>query len=177
MSSRCVVLVGMMGAGKSQVGRLLAENLGYDFVDTDLLIVKRAGKSIPRIFSEDGEDAFRVLERAVIAELARRQSLVIATGGGALLDEANRRVLSALGHTVYLKASPRELYLRVKNDRNRPLLNVPDPQGELRRLLDARAPLYEKCDIVVDTEDIGTDEVVDLLIDELAKRTIETQME
>lgn len=176
MSKRCVVLVGMMGAGKSEVGELLAEQLGYGFIDTDKSIQEKAGKGIPRIFREEGETTFREYEREVIAGLKDAQSQVIATGGGAPLDPENRRTLASLGHMVYLKASPRELYLRVKNDRGRPLLNKDNPEAELARLLKEREFAYERCDITIDTEDLGVDEVVDRLIDEIAKRTIETQM-
>lgn len=176
MSSRCVVLVGMMAAGKSEVGELLAEQLGYDFVDTDRILSDRAGKSIPKIFKEEGEVIFREMEKDVIAGLKDTKTTVIATGGGAVLDKENRTILGGLGHLVYLKASPRELYLRVKNDRGRPLLNVPNPQQELERILAQREMVYESSDIIIDTEDLNVDEVVEQLIDELARRTIETQM-
>ncbi|MDK2972077.1 MAG: shikimate kinase [Candidatus Sumerlaeota bacterium] len=176
MSRRCIVLVGMMGAGKTEVGQLLAEQLGYGFIDTDVLIAESAGKSIAKIFEQDGEEAFRQIERDVIHGLMNEREKVIATGGGAVMDAANRQVLSGLGHTVYLKASPHELYLRVKNDRGRPLLNVKNPEGELARILGERELAYERCDITMDTEMYGVDEVVAELIDELAKRTIETQL-
>lgn len=177
MSQRCVVLVGMMGAGKSEVGELLADQLGYTFIDTDTDIKKQAGKSIPRIFSEDGEEAFRKIERATIARLAGNKSKVISVGGGAIVDQANRKVLSSLGHVVYLRASAKELYQRVKNDKNRPLLQTDDPLARISELLEAREFYYEQADITIDTEDLNVDEVVDKLIDELAKRTIETDME
>lgn len=177
MSRRCAVLIGMMGAGKSEVGELLAEQLGYDFVDTDSLIVKKAGKSVAKIFREDGEQAFRDLEREVIRELRGAENLVIATGGGAPVDKQNRRVFISIGHMIYLKASPRELYLRVKNDRGRPLLQVENPVKQLEEILAERKDYYEEADIVIDTEELGVDEVVDVIIDELAKRTIETRMD
>jgi len=163
-----------MGAGKSSVGKNLAEMLGYQFVDTDALIVKRAGKSISAIFEESGEDGFRKLEGEVIAGLAGSKNLVIATGGGALLDPQNRHVFTVLGHTIYLKASARELYQRIKNDTSRPLLQkAADPKAEVARLLSERAAFYEEADIVVDTEDLSVEEVTDVLIDELAKRTVD----
>lgn len=177
MSRRCVILTGMMGSGKTEVGELLGEQLGYEFIDTDVVIRQRAGKSINKIFREDGEDAFRTLEREVIAELADAKEKVIATGGGAVMDADNRRLLKAMGQVVYLKASPRELYLRMKNDKSRPLLQVENPQKELDRILGERKAVYEQADIVIDTESVSVDEVVDQLIDELARRTIETQME
>lgn len=173
MSQRCVVLIGPMGAGKSVVGQRLADTLGYDFVDTDELIVSRAGKPIPAIFDEQGEAGFRRLETDTIAELAETESKVIATGGGAVLDPQNRHIFATIGLTVYLKASPRELYQRVKNDTNRPLLtNAEDPVAEVKRLLKEREELYLDADIVVDTEVLSVEEVTDVLIDELAKRTL-----
>lgn len=173
MSQRCVTLIGPMGSGKTAVGDSLADALGYEFVDTDTLVSKRAGQSIPDIFAEKGEETFRQLESEVIAALAGRQSAVLATGGGAVLDPQNRHVFESIGLTVYLKASPRELYQRIKNDTGRPLLaGKEDPRGEIKRILNEREHLYLKADIVVDTEDLSVEEVVDELIDELAKRTI-----
>ncbi len=176
MSRRCVVLVGMMGAGKTEVGEQLAADLGYDFVDVDQLIVEKAGKSIPKIFKESGQDGFRVLETETIRELDGSLSRVIAPGGGALETPENAQILRTLGHVIYLKASARELYQRIKNDRNRPLLEVENPKGEVATLLTGREPGYrDAADFVIDTEELSVDEVVSKLIDELAKRTIETQ--
>jgi len=167
----------MMGAGKSEVGELLADQLGYDFIDTDKRVREKAGKSISKIFSEDGEETFRELENEAVQGLLGQQSAVIATGGGAPTNPENMRVLQSLGLMVYLKASPRELYQRVKNDKSRPLLDEEDPLGVVTELLDKREVSYKEADIVVDTEDLSVDEVVDKLIDELARRTIDTQME
>jgi len=173
MSQRCVTLIGPMGSGKTSVGKKLADTLGYQFVDTDSLIEKEAGKKIVQIFDEHGEAHFRQLESQAIARLAGSQSKVIATGGGAVLDPQNRHVLESLGLLVYLKASPRELYQRVKNDSMRPLLlKAEDPKKEMARLLQEREKFYLEADIVVDTEDLSVEEVADVLIDELAKRTV-----
>jgi len=162
-----------MGSGKTTVGRNLAETLGYEFLDTDQIIKDQSGKTIPQIFEEEGEEGFRRREAEAIASLADALGKVIATGGGAVLDPQNRHVFETIGLTVYLKASPRELYQRVKNDTNRPLLQkAEDPRAEVARLLKEREPLYEKADIVVDTEDLSVEEVLDVLIDELAKRTL-----
>ena len=176
MSRRCVILTGMMGAGKTDGGELLAEQLGYEFLDTDNLIKGKAGKPITKIFKEDGEAAFRSMENEVIQSLEGEQEKVIATGGGAVVNPDNRRVLYSLGHVVYLKASARELYLRVKNDTGRPLLQSDDPKGTIQKLLEEREDAYEKADIVIDTELLNVDEVVDKIIDEMAKRTVETNM-
>lgn len=172
MSQRCVILVGMMGAGKSEVGEQLADKLGYSFVDTDSLIERKANKKVRRIFADDGEAAFRALESEAIASLAGATGKVIATGGGAFQAPENRAVLDGIGLTVYLKASARELYQRVKNDPNRPLLQRPDAKEEMARLLAEREPAYKQAQLVVDTEDLSVEEVVDALIDELARRTL-----
>jgi shikimate kinase len=173
MSERCVILVGCMGAGKSIVGRKLAKTLGYDFTDTDSLIEKAAGKKISAIFAESGEPGFRDLEAATIAQLATARAKVIATGGGAVLRPENRAIFKALGLSVYLKASARELYQRIKNDTSRPLLTASaDPKAEIARILAEREPHYKQADIVVDTEDLSVEEVTDRLIDELARRTL-----
>jgi shikimate kinase len=178
MSRRCVVLIGMMGAGKTEVGTLLSEELGYEYLDTDEVVAKRAGKSIPKIFAEDGEKVFRDLESQAIHELEGRRSLVVATGGGAPVDPTNARTLRALGSVVYLKASAIELYQRIKNDKGRPLLQVENPKAEMAKLLASREPVYkEVSDFTMDTEELSVDEVVAKLIDELARRTIETQGE
>lgn len=173
MSQRCVTLVGLMGSGKTTVGRKLAETLGYAFIDTDEQIEKNTGKKISKIFEESGEQAFRQLETQFISSLTEAKSLVIASGGGAVLDPQNRHVFKALGYTIYLKATPRELYQRIKNDTSRPLLQkAADPKAEMARLLAERERFYKEADIVVDTEDLSVEEVQDVLIDELAKRTL-----
>ncbi|CAN5390823.1 shikimate kinase [soil metagenome] len=173
MSQRCITLLGPMGSGKTTVGKVLAETLGYQFVDMDALIEKSAGKKITKIFEEDGEEGFRAIERDIAASLGGSKSKVIATGGGAVLDPQNRLVFRKLGHTVYLKATARELYQRVKNDTGRPLLQKSDdPKKEIARLLQEREEHYMDADIIIDTEDLSVEEVADALIDELAKRTV-----
>jgi shikimate kinase len=149
---RNVFLVGMMGAGKTTAGRLMARRLKREFLDTDLEIERRCGVKVPVIFEFEGEAGFRQREAAVIAELTAREDVVLATGGGAVLDEANRRHLAARGTVVYLHAPPPALYERVRQDRNRPLLATADPQARLQELYAVRDPLYrEIADIVVDT--------------------------
>jgi len=149
---RNVFLVGMMGAGKTTAGRLMARRLKREFLDTDLEIERRCGVKVPVIFEIEGEAGFRQREAAVIAELTAREDVVLATGGGAVLDEANRRHLAARGTVVYLHAPPPALYERVRQDRNRPLLASADPQARLQELYAVRDPLYrEIADVVVDT--------------------------
>ncbi|MBI5155106.1 shikimate kinase [Candidatus Poribacteria bacterium] len=167
----------MMGAGKTEVGELLAEQLGYEFLDTDSVVEKKAGKPIAKIFEADGEPAFRALEKEVVKSLTGSKSTVISVGGGAPVDPENRKVLKRLGLMIYLKASAQELYYRIKNDRTRPLMRTGDPLAQIQKLLAAREEVYKEADFVVDTEDLSVDEVADHLIDELAKRTVETQME
>jgi shikimate kinase len=149
---RNVFLVGMMGAGKTTAGRLMARRLKREFLDTDHEIERRCGVKVPVIFEFEGEAGFRQREAVVIAELTAREDVVLATGGGAVLDEANRRHLAARGTVVYLHAPPPALYERVRQDRNRPLLASADPQARLQELYAVRDPLYrEIADIVVDT--------------------------
>lgn len=150
--ARNVYLVGMMGAGKTTAGRLLARRLKRAFLDSDQEIERRCGVKIPVIFEIEGEAGFRQREAAVIAELTALQDVVLATGGGAILAPESRRHLAARGTVVYLHAPPESLYERVRHDRNRPLLATPDPRARLAALYAERDPLYrEVADVVVDT--------------------------
>jgi shikimate kinase len=147
-----VFLVGLMGAGKTTVGRLLARRLKLRFFDSDREIERRCGVTIPVIFEIEGEAGFRAREEQVIAELCTVQGIVLATGGGAVLAGDNRRRLAAGGTVVYLNARPEDLYERVRQDRNRPLLATPDPLARLRELHAERDALYRGvADLVVDT--------------------------
>lgn len=137
-------LVGMPGSGKSTVGRQLARRLGLPFFDSDHLIEQRLGCSIREYFAREGEAAFRDVEEQVIAGLASGPDAVVATGGGAVLREANRRRLREAGHVIYLRSSADELYRRLRHDRQRPLLQVADPLGKLRSLYAERDPLYRE---------------------------------
>jgi shikimate kinase len=150
--ARNVFLVGKMGAGKTTAGRVLARRLKRTFLDSDQEIERRCGVKVPVIFEIEGEPGFRQREAAVIAELTALEDIVLATGGGAVLAEANRRHLAARGTVVYLHAPPAALYERVRQDRNRPLLATADPQTRLAELYAVRDPFYrEIADIVVDT--------------------------
>lgn len=145
-------LVGLMGAGKTTVGRMLARHYGRPFHDSDHEIEARTGVKIPYIFEIEGEAGFRKREEAVIAELAAREAIVLATGGGAILSPANREVLRTHGLVIYLRGTPEHLYERTRNDTNRPLLQTENPLGRLGELYDLRDPLYrETADIIVDT--------------------------
>jgi shikimate kinase len=147
-----VYLVGMMGAGKTTVGRTLARRLKLRFVDSDQEIEARCGVKIPVIFEIEGEAGFRAREAQAIAEIAALEGIVLATGGGVVLAAENRRLLAEHGTVVYLRATPEHLYERVRQDRNRPLLATGDPLERLRALYRERDPLYrEVADLVIDT--------------------------
>jgi len=156
-----IFLVGPMGAGKSTVGRQLAESLSYTFKDSDQEIQQRTGVDIPTIFEFEGEEGFRNRERQVIDDLAGGERTVLATGGGAVLDSQNRQRLSSRGLVIYLHCSPEQQYARTSRDRNRPLLHTEDPLTRLRQLMEIRDPLYRQvADLVVSTEKRGTSSVV-----------------
>ena len=145
-------LIGPMGAGKTTIGRQLAQLLHKTFIDADHEIEKRTGVSIPTIFDIEGEEGFRHRETTVIDDLSRERDIVLATGGGAVLRAENRELLRARGTVVYLRADLETLFERTRRDRNRPLLQTDDPRGKIQELLEAREPLYlETADIVVDT--------------------------
>jgi shikimate kinase len=147
-----VFLVGMMGAGKSTVGKALARRLGREFVDCDREIVERTGVPVATIFEIEGEAGFRRRESAMIAELATRRGLVVATGGGAVLAEENRRLMHDNGTVVYLHAALEHLHERTKRDSSRPLLARGDRRATLAALLEARDPLYrEAAHLVVES--------------------------
>jgi shikimate kinase len=137
-----IVLVGMPGSGKSTVGRQLARRLNWPFIDSDTEIERELGCSIRSHFEQHGEASFRDIEQQVLARLLDHDSHVVATGGGAVLREANRLLMQARSHVVYLRSSPDELIRRLRHDTNRPLLQVRDPMRKLRDLFRERDPLY-----------------------------------
>ena len=146
-------LVGPMGAGKTTIGRFLAENLNLEFVDLDAEIEDRCGANIPWIFDVEGEDGFRKRESKMLDEVASRNGVLLATGGGAVLSENNRKILKQRGYVVYLSASVGQLLERTAHDRNRPLLQVDNPREIIEKLISDRDPLYkEVADLVVVTE-------------------------
>jgi len=148
-----IFLIGPMGVGKSTIGRKLASLLRMEFEDTDHEIQRRTGVDIPTIFDFEGEEGFRNRERAVVEELTQNIGLVLATGGGVVLDPENRRCLSARGVVVYLSCSTEQQYDRTRQDRNRPLLQTDDPKGKLQDIMDERDPIYrEMADLVISTE-------------------------
>ena len=147
-----LMLVGMMGSGKTTIGRALAMHLGKVFVDSDEEIQQRTGVAIAHIFDIEGEAGFRQREAAAIRDLIGRDNLVLATGGGAVLEEQNRAMLKQNGIVIYLKASVHDLWQRTRHDRSRPLLQAVDPRAKLTELHHQRDPLYQEvADIVVQT--------------------------
>ena len=151
-SSLNVFLVGPMGAGKTTIGKRLAERLGLVFVDSDSEIEERTGAKIPWIFDIEGESGFRKREKDVVRDLTARHGIVLATGGGVVLDSDNRVYLTSRGLVVYLTAPVEQLLERTARDKNRPLLQTEDPRSRLEAIQQQRDALYrEVADIVVDT--------------------------
>ena len=148
-----IYLIGPMGAGKSTVGRQLAKSLGKDFVDCDREIESRTGVTIALIFEVEGEEGFRKRERAMLELLTERDGVVLATGGGAVLDEDNRSRLRSRGFAVYLNAPIDLLAQRTAKDRSRPLLNTDDPKSRIEELMAERDPLYRQvADLIIKTD-------------------------
>lgn len=160
-------LVGLMGAGKTTVGRALARKACKTFYDTDQEIEARTGVRVATIFDIEGEQRFRDRETCVLSDLVKLHDIVLATGGGAILREQNRRLLSANGTVIYLRANIDDLLARTQHDRNRPLLQIADPRAKLASLFEERDPLYrEIADLVIDT----TQQNVNMLVTQLEEK-------
>ena len=169
-SSRNLFLVGLMGAGKTTVGRTLARRLAKEFRDTDQEIEQRTGVRVSDIFDIEGEAGFRRREAETLARLSELDNLVLATGGGAVLDARNREHLKARGCVVYLHARPVELAKRLGRDRSRPLLQGSEPQAKLEELYGLRDPLYrEVADIIMETGRQSANSLVEQLLERLDK--------
>ena len=163
-----VFLIGPMGAGKSAVGRQLARLLHLDFVDSDEEIERRTGVDVPFIFEKEGEEGFRKREAKAIDDLSRRDGIVLATGGGAVIDPQNRNHLGARGFVVYLHTSVDQQLSRTRKGRERPLLANDDPRAVLEGLMSVREPLYrEIADLTVDTDGRKVKAVADEILDRL----------
>ncbi|MDE4302782.1 shikimate kinase [Phaeobacter gallaeciensis] len=168
---KTIVMVGMMGAGKTAVGRALAARLDVPFLDSDHEIEAAANMSIPEIFSRDGEPFFRLKERQVIARLLEEERGVLSTGGGAFLSEENRTLITEGGVSVWLQADLEVLWNRVRHRDSRPLLRTSDPKATLRELYDARVPFYEKADLTVRSDGQASIEtMVDRVLEALKER-------
>ncbi|MEA1082510.1 shikimate kinase AroK [Marinobacter qingdaonensis] len=167
-----VVLVGPMGAGKSTIGRMLAKELGYQFLDSDRIIEERCGANIPWIFDVEGEDGFRQRETAMLDELSLKHNTVLATGGGAIMRPENHRLLKQDALVVYLKTSIDQQVERTRKDRNRPLLQNDDPEAVLRKLFAIRDPLYTQlADIIMHTDRKSPRLVVRQLVNRMNPKT------
>jgi shikimate kinase len=164
LGARSLVLVGMMGAGKSSVGRRLSQRLGIPFVDADTEIEKAAGMSIPDIFAVHGEPEFRAGEARVIARLLESGPQVLATGGGAFMNDATRAGIAAKGISIWLKAELEVLIRRIKRRHDRPLLANTDPVATLRDLTDKRYPVYALAELTVQSRDVPHEKIVDEIV-------------
>ena len=162
-----LALIGFMGTGKSSVGRLAAAHLGFEFTDTDEWIEKHAGRSITRIFTEDGEPAFREMERQLVAEMEGWQKRVISTGGGLAANDANLASLRKHALLVCLWATPEAIFERVRHQAHRPLLQHADPLSRIRELLLERTPFYRQADVLVHTGTRSVKEVTQQVLHQL----------
>lgn len=170
LQSGNLILVGMMGSGKTTMGRALARHLGKVFVDSDEEIQKHTGVTVPHIFDIEGEAGFRQRESTAIRDLVGRDNMVLATGGGAVLAEQNRAMLQQNGIVIYLKANVHDLWQRTRHDRNRPLLQTADPHAKLAELFQQRDPLYRQvADIVIQSGKQSAHALMLNLADEIEK--------
>jgi shikimate kinase len=169
LGSRPIVLVGLMGAGKTSVGRRLADKLGLDFIDADHEIERAAGKSITDIFADHGEPYFREGERRVIQRLLGNGAQVLATGGGAYINDETRARIQEAGVSVWLKASLPILMKRVAKRQDRPLLQTEDPEAVMRNLMEKRYPVYALADVTVESRDVQHGQMVNDVIRALAQ--------
>ncbi len=156
-----------MGTGKSEVGRRLAERLGWRFVDTDALIEREEGRTISEIFAQKGEPYFRMAEGQIVEKVCGEEEVVVATGGGVIVDEGNRKRMQKSGVVVCLTASPEIILARVGRGGNRPLLQGGESLERIRFLLSQRAAVYARADITVETSTLGVDEVVEEVLQNL----------
>jgi shikimate kinase len=170
IGTRSIVMVGLMGCGKSSIGRRLAARLALSFTDADDEIEAAAQKTIPEIFAAYGEQSFRDAERRVIARLLENGPQVLATGGGAFMNEETRAAIRSAGIAVWLKAELPVLMRRVMKRNNRPLLAAPDPEAVMRDLIAKRYPIYAEADLTVESRDVPHDMIVDAIIGALAQR-------
>ncbi|WP_269585172.1 shikimate kinase [Roseibium sp. Sym1] len=168
LGQRSIVLVGIMGCGKSTVGKRLAQRLGLEFIDADTEIERAANMSVAEIFAEHGEPYFRSGEERVIARLLREGPQVLATGGGAFVSAATRAEIAERGLSIWLKVDFDTVMARVRRRSNRPLLQNPDPEGTMRKLMADREPVYAKAALTVVSKDVPHESVVDQIVVSLA---------
>ncbi len=175
LGKRSIVMVGLMGCGKTAIGRRLANRLSLPFMDADEEIERAAHKTIPEIFEDHGEDYFRNGERKVIARLLADGPQVLATGGGAFMSVATRQNIQSLGISVWLKAELDVLMRRVRRRNNRPLLQTEDPQAVMQQLMDERYPIYAQADFTIESREVSHDIVVSEIVTQLSARPTTAQ--
>lgn len=166
---RNIIFVGFMGTGKSLVARRLAKRLGRRFIDTDACIEHEANMPIAQIFATEGEAAFRQRERHAIRRVCQEKEIVVAMGGGAIVDRENARTMKASGPVICLTARPEVILQRVQGDTTRPLLQEPNPLDNIQQLLADRAEAYTRADITIDTSSLGPDAVVEAILTALTQ--------
>jgi len=159
-----IYIVGFMGTGKTSAGRLVARQLGLEFVDMDTLVAEREKRSIPDIFKESGEPYFRRLEKGLVAELTQKKGVVVSCGGGAFVDPENIAVMKKTGVVVCLTSSPEKILERTKRYAHRPLLQVADPLARIRELLEARRPSYEQAHHLIDADRLSVKETAEMIL-------------
>ncbi|OGH97570.1 MAG: hypothetical protein A2104_03065 [Candidatus Melainabacteria bacterium GWF2_32_7] len=167
--ARNIVLIGLMGSGKTTVGNLIAQKLGKNFIDTDVLIEKEAQMTINEIFQLYGETHFRELESKIIKKLSLDSDQIISTGGGSVENQDNLKNLKETGILFYLKASAKKLFERIKNEDNRPLLKNDDPLKTLEKLLEKREKFYTQANFIISTENKQIDEIVNEIVEKYKK--------
>jgi len=173
MKSTNIFLIGPMGAGKTTVGRLLAQKLSLTFIDSDHEIENHTGVDIPLIFEKEGEEGFRKREADIIDELTQQRNIVLATGGGAVIKEENRKNLINRGLVIYLQADIKHLIRRTRKDRNRPLLQGPNPEKKLREIMQQREPLYRQAaDYTIDTGKYSVQAIINQILEYQKKQTL-----
>jgi shikimate kinase len=171
MVSGSIVLIGLMGAGKTTIGTALAKHLDKEFVDSDHVLEARTGVSVATIFEVEGEVQFRDRETAALREFVSAQNIVLSTGGGAVLREENRSILRSIGTVVYLHAPPEVSYQRLRRSRDRPLLRTNDPLARLKALYEERHPIYsETAHLVIDSNRNDYSQVMHAVLDKLRAR-------
>lgn len=172
-----IVLTGFMGTGKTAVGKKLSRFLNMELVDVDTEIEKSKGMSINDIFKKFGEPRFREIETEMIKKLSGKENIIISTGGGAVLKQENMDILREKGITVCLMAKPETILMRTSHNSNRPLLQVEDPLGKIKELLNFRKPFYEKADIMIDTEEKTPIQIAEEIIEEIRIQGIKESSE
>lgn len=165
MNTNNISLIGFMGTGKTTIGKRLAKRLGYDFVDVDHYIEKAEGRAIREIFADQGEAYFRELETKALEEILEKENQVISTGGGIVMRKVNRNLLLSNSFVVALKATPRNLYFRLKESTTRPLLQGPHPERTIRHLMHERYPFYNQNHYSVETDKYKADKCVEMIVE------------